>query len=468
MNHVKVKLTRIFRNWFLSSVRAAFEKHPKMLTPSIRLAHINILSATTQHASGLQWIKTTKQWKITYYQDSHTVYVMRAAHEFVYTALVNYTAVPNCDDELCVEILTYFMAILLEHPWSNPGNIVVVDDEDIKRRNLPMLNLICYMLEKCIESQKRSRIVFHILITQKFEMNLWKLAEMSHDQQFLGHVLRAFVFSNFARFSSMDIPAFSPDTEDLPLEKFVLNFYNYMNFCILRRSSRNIIVMAEMNHMLWKKLGDRAPMELMTTHKIKFGDQVLLLQLLPIIYVIKTRQPTVTDREYLDEFTMKLFKISCEFTIRLMYSFRDLLRTNADNIADLACKSIQGILAVRESLSRERAIIVFQALVFIMKEFTPDICVAGEKAVVDLALLNEIPNLLSAILTGLYELIKVYRLTWNECLETTTVVNFMLAFLNNPNLSTRVIDAISNHRKTKLNVPVLAISPSAETYPIVD
>jgi BRCA1-associated ATM activator 1 len=400
------------------------------------LAHIVLLKAIAKHDSGLEWIKDTKQWKTcsSYYEDTHTVYVIRETYEFLYTILEKFASESHRDDELCIEILQSIMSCLINRPWAS--EIVVVDDEHVQRQNLPMLNLICFILEKCIESKQRSRISYHILITLKFEFNLWKLADMSHDQVFLGCVLRSFVLSNFARFSSMEIPETNPTAEDLPLEKFVLNFYNYMNFCISRRSSRNIIMMSEMNHQLWKKLGDRAPLELMKTHKIKFGDQVLLLQLLPIIVVIKG--PKSQEREYLDDFLLSLYKISCEFTIRLMYAFRDLLRTNAESIPDLAYKSIQGILAMRESLSRERAIIVFQALIYTLKEFTPDICVQGEKAEVDVALVMELPNLLSAIFTGLYELIKNYRLTWNECIETLSLVNFMLAFLNNPNLSMRV------------------------------
>ncbi|KNE87510.1 hypothetical protein PSTG_19104, partial [Puccinia striiformis f. sp. tritici PST-78] len=44
--------------------------------------------------------------------------------------------------------------------------------------------------------------------------------------------------------------------------KFGLNFINMMNFCITRGECYIFIKLAELNHVLWKKLGARAPKEI--------------------------------------------------------------------------------------------------------------------------------------------------------------------------------------------------------------
>lgn len=203
-----------------------------------------------------------------------------------------------------------------------------------------------------------------------------------------------------------------------------------MNFSITRRCSRNILMMAELNQMLWYTLGSRARM-------IKFEDQLIILHVIPILYVIKSRKPGET--ECLDNYIMKLFNISCEHTTRLCYAFRDLLMTMDQNVSELACLSIQGVLAMKNTLHRDRAVIIFQALVYTLKEFAPDGCFFAVPVTQTHSDLLNSPNLLSAILNGLYSLIKNYHITWKECIESTTMVNFMLALLGNPNLPPRVI-----------------------------
>lgn len=105
--------------------------------------------------------------------------------------------------------------------------------------------------------------------------------------------------------------------------------------------------------------------------------------------------------------------------------------------------SFLGLLSLKKVLHRDRAILAFQTLIFTLKEYVPDgICSAilppQDPCVADTELLLQTPNLLSAILNGLNDLIKSYSITWKECIESTMLVNLMLALLKNPNLSSRV------------------------------
>lgn len=94
-------------------------------------------------------------------------------------------------------------------------------------------------------------------------------------------------------------------------------------------------------------------------------------------------------------------------------------------------------------LHRDRAILAFQTLIFTLKEYVPngtcsDTPPPQYSCVADTELLLQTPNLMSAILNGLKDLIKNYSITWKDCIESTMLVNLMLALLKNPNLSSRV------------------------------
>jgi hypothetical protein len=250
----------------------------------------------------------------------------------------------------------------------------------------------------------------------------------------------------------MDIPTDDKKTVDLDFKIFTIHFFNQITFLIGRKSFKNIIKAGEMNHRLWKLLGDRAPPEdILENQKIKFGDQILVIQVLPILFVFKSVQSRYAQNDrYVENFCRKIFDISCEFTTRNLYAFRDALIANGNYkiVAELAAKSIQGMLSIKDALKRERAILAFSILIYLLKEYVPE-CRENEQLTLDgnkkwipkcanTELLLQTPNLLSAILSGLFDLIKNYKITWNECIESTTIVNLMLALLNNPNLSTKV------------------------------
>ena len=105
--------------------------------------------------------------------------------------------------------------------------------------------------------------------------------------------------------------------------------------------------------------------------------------------------------------------------------------------------TILGLLSLKKVLHRDRAILAFQTLILTLKEYVPNgICSVipppQNPSVADTELLLQTPNLLSAILNGLNDLIKNYSISWKEFFESTMLVNLMLALLKNPNLSSRV------------------------------
>lgn len=416
------------------------------------MSHVQLLLVLSKHNSGLHWIKISKSWLacLEYSKENQTIYLEREIAKFIYTVLDKFCTLTN-DYDLCDEILHNILSPLVDNfGTEDSADIVVVDESEVERELTPILSLVGYIFQKCIESDKRSRIAYLILVKHRFEVNLWRLTSLAHNIDFAGKIMRVHIMGNYTRLRSLDIPIEDDKTTDLTFNKFTISFFNYMNYCIARRSGRNIIMMAELNHVLWKSIGDHGPEEvILENQNIKFGDQVLLLQLLPLIYVIKAYEKKDKDddeKEYLDKFCMKLFDISCGHTTRLLYGFRDMLTVSDINASELATKSIQGIISLQNSLGRDRAIIAFQAFMYILNEYltcshdgqASDGIPSHMHTRITTNLLIETPNLLSAILNGLYQLIKIYRITWKESIESTVLLNFMLGLLNDSNLSPRV------------------------------
>lgn len=114
----------------------------------------------------------------------------------------------------------------------------------------------------------------------------------------------------------MQIPTDDKTAKPLSFEKFTINFFNYIYFCTERFDPHNVLIVSEYVGRLWTKLDaiNMQPDDAISHSNLKFGDQILMIQLMPILHVIKERAKEET--EYLDKFCLKLFYISCEYTTR--------------------------------------------------------------------------------------------------------------------------------------------------------
>lgn len=391
-----------------------------------------------QHSVGTYWLINSKSWQlvIDYCMENQTVYVVRECQSFITKFLFKISSILN-DDELSTEILTVIVEPLNDATVIIDGT-VTVDSSDMQRKVNPRIDLVCHTLEQCVRSETKTNIPQQLLSkTIDFKMVLWRLTGMTKDHVFFRNIMRALVLMNVAAF----VDKLSDNTATtLTHNQFGLNFFNQMKFCLVHRSPLTLLACAQQYHLLWASLGSRVPEEIeLETNKIKFENQIIILQMMPILICIKKeKKQEGVAAELFDTYIMKLFDISIDHTLRLCYALREMMSTNKAIASDCATKSIQGILAMKCVLHRDRAIFVFQALCYSLKDFAFD----SEPDATEMNTDNliEMPNLLSAILTGLHAMVKEYRITWKESIETVCLMKFMMLLLNKPNLSTRVRD----------------------------
>lgn len=419
-----------------SSMNQVIRTNSKLQIPSVKLAHVQVLCAMLKHSIGTLWLMNTKSWRnvIEYCMENQTIYVVRESQAFITDFIYKAASVLN-DKDLCMEIITTILAPLHEAVIIQDST-VCVDSSDLQRKVLPCIDVMCHIMDHCIRSEVKTCIPLQLTKTTKFKVTLWRLTDMTKDQMFLKNILRALVLLNFVEFVDK-LSDNAATSTTYAQNQFGLNFFNHMKICILHRSALALLAMAKLYHSLWTTLGARAPEEIqLENNKIKFENQIIIMQLTPILFCIHHQRAKVADSELFDTYIMKLFDISTDHTLRVCYGFRDLLMQNKSIVPDIAAKSIQGILAMKNQLHRDRAVYVFQALSYTLKEFAFEFTADVNQMNTDK--LIEMPNLLSAILTGLHALVKEYRITWKESIEAVCLLNFMLQLLNKPNLSTRL------------------------------
>lgn len=404
------------------------------------MAQVQVFRSILKHPTGAQWLRQSNAWSIAlaYCLEGQTVYVVREATQFI-TDFVFKVATEFNDDEFLIETLRQITMPMANEVVVIDGT-VSVDSSGLQRRVRPSLDLLCHLSDHLIRSEYKTNIPEHILKTTGTKMNLWRMTDKTLDPVFFKLIMHTIVFVSYLEF--VDNLAEPKDKVTLTLahNQFGLHFFNHMKFCLLHRNPCALLSIAKLYHVLWNTLGTRAPEEIeLESKKIKFENQIIILQLMPIIFSIQKPKAGQSELEIFDTYIMKLFDISTDHTMRICYAYRDLMMTyHRSKMSTITAKAIQGILAMKSVLHRDRAVYVFQAMSYCLKAFADADTVDDTNVEMQTDVLIEMPNLLSALLTGLHTLVKDYRITWKESIESACLLNFMLVLLNRPNLTMTV------------------------------
>lgn len=431
----------------LDKIQRGINAHKDLQTASTKLCHLKLFRAISQHSIGLHWLRQTKCWNtiIEYYKSNGTIYFIRETGQFFFELFTNFSDVMK-DEETTLEALEALMDPVIKYKGLNPDEISkVVDNDDIANELVPVINIVSHILWLCIESKKRSRIAYFILLKYRFENKIWIIQDCVHnDAAFLIAICKGHIVSNFARLSSMDIPPSDQKAKDLSFDEHAVHFYNLALFCCMRRVYKCIHVVMESHHQLWSMLNEDIIKEnVLANHDLRFGDQVIMIQTFPIVYAINSQYKS--NDGYINDLCTKMFNMSCEHTVKILYNLRDcLVHENFDFLANLAANSVHSLIAVKKTIKRDRVILAFQILIHVLRSYIEDSSDgSGNNSNVSTQLILQAPNLLSAILNALNEMISYFSFTWKECIESTAIVPLLLCLLENPNMSPKVSSTIN-------------------------
>uniref|UniRef100_A0A336M6H2 CSON011759 protein n=1 Tax=Culicoides sonorensis TaxID=179676 RepID=A0A336M6H2_CULSO len=423
---------RIEANQILEKFVLLIKKNDELQMSVVILAFTLLLRQLNNLRQSISSICNLKVWTLLFNFDNphHTQLSLREQSGFIVDLLI--ILEERKQYSLCYTIIESMISPLVKKKWYDATKQhCTLNDPDIKVLMQTFHQYMEHFFLHIIKQKKKLVSSYYLLVKFSYQNKGWESRDVSIEATYVHQLLRSEIAADFVRLVFMRIPSEDNISKPLSFEKFTINFYNYIYFCTERLDPHNVLIVSEYVARLWAKLGhiNMQPSEVISHSNLKFGDQILMIQLMPVLHVIKERNNEET--EYLDKFCLKLFYISCEYTTRHLYAIQEVLRLSGKCVLDLACKSIKSLVQSQGLLTNDRAILVFQALIYCLSEFLP-LSSASEVLVV-----LEKQHLLSSLLSGLYSLIKNYRITWKECIESSTLVNISLALLANPLLTAR-------------------------------
>ena len=408
------------------SVENGIERHSQ---PSINLSHIKLLRSISKHSMGLMWLKKVKAWKIAimYYKRFPTTEMICECAAFLYDILGKFSDL-MMDGNLCDEIMEDIFAPFNKNDWTTNG----IASELVKIEIMPTIDICSHILTMCIESQKTSKTAHYILVKFRFENHLWWIGEhIENNDDLIGVICRGLTTANFATFTNIDEPPNNLSSYEI----FTSNYYNIMEFAIKRQSFANIPTIAEMHHKLWNKIAVHKHDK---TLYFKIAHQVITIQTLPIVQIIKNKLDKLTN--FMSVISTDVLKKNSEETIKLLGQYNKCLDgLEVEVLTELAIKSLQSTSSLKETLDRDSIVLALKILIYALAGYIDEPCNENfNRPTVNEQLLVKSERFLSALLIELGSFINDFKITWKECVESTSIVRFSLTLLDYNKLDSKV------------------------------
>lgn len=387
---------------------------------------------------GLLWLKQVKAWKVAImaYEKYPTTEMISECAAFLYDIIDKFSGL-MMDDNLCNEIMEDIFAPFYKTEWKSNAD---AESEMMHQDLIPTIDVCSYILTLCIESQKTSKTANYILVKFQFENNLWGIGELiGKNDDLVGGICRGLTTANFATFTNIDEPLDKASNLS-SYELFTSKYYNIMKFAI--QSFGNILTIADMHHKLWNKLDIHKHDK---TMNFKISHQVITMQTLPLVQMIKSKLNKTSN--LMCEISTDILKKNSEETIRLLYQYRDCLDClETEVLTELAVKSILSTASLKETLDRDSIILTLKILIYALAGYIDEPCNKNfNRPTVNVQLLEKSKLVLSALLIGLGDFINDFKISWKECVESTSIVRFSLALLNCKTLDSKVSFIFSSY-----------------------
>ncbi|XP_011179236.1 uncharacterized protein LOC105210142 [Zeugodacus cucurbitae] len=432
--------------------------------PSIKLGVIRLLHAVSKYSIGLAYLRTMSVWQflIEYCNQAHTLYVVREARHLLYEMLYKFD-VKTKDAKVVKEILSEVFQPIMENVYDshNESIVINVDDYELQHKLSSTLALISFILQQTLESEEKTSIAQICKTEYNIDITVWKLTEISHNENFIRKILETLSSFYFAKlvhdkWTGDQIPADN-------FNELCVSIFNQMKFCVSRNYCVTFLNVAEINHKLWKKLQlhNRVPKEVFIENElVRFEHQLITFQLLPLHILLRSHE--FLEEEIFEKYMTKIFEIVCELTLRISYAYRDLLFNKPPTTnADLSIKAIHGAMSMVDILERDQAVLVFQACIYALKQFMitlyphnmldcPDDSACTLKQIPSFSVISEFSNVVHAILVAMQTLIERFKITWKDSIETICLVNCVLYLLQTDDLPTKV--SVQSLKLLKLSI----------------
>lgn len=417
--------------------------------PSLKLGYITLLSSFLNHPCGIEYLVTTNYWQdaLKYCLSNQTLYIIKEGREFMYKLLDNTVSNIQFSNMLAKEVLSALFKNHLENDTSFPE----IKEEQLRIAISPTLELISYILENHFKSpnfaNKNHQIPILLLKTNNLADKIWKMVLMIHNPDLLLQLEKIMIMIYFLEMHINCTENLYPREE---IREAASSIFQMIRTHLSKREITSIIKLCYWIHYFWQFITPYCYRSNNEENPILFENQILVVQMMPLFCISnKPCQRKMTELmldEFRENFVTKLFKIMCETTIRMCYTWRSII-LEEDETLEYAQLAIDCLLKSRMYFKRETAVICFQAILYNLKDIAHFAAKHANNAQIEF---NKYSNYVVTIIDAIILFIKDYDFTWRESLETLCIMTCCLDILSYKDWPPKVNITLNNQTKCSI------------------
>lgn len=415
------------------NVLKEFKEINTPISPSLRVAYMELALALAQHDSGVAWLLQTGIWRevLGLCNEKQTVFVVRQTYKFAAKFLWR---INDMGDEANVTlVINHIMKPVRQIEFLKLDSVSSEEEERILKIVEPMLQMLLLILTETHRIEQPSLIINNFQ-QQSVISHMYIMFDRMRKEDTIILIARIKFWLVLAKiFSSKpftsDVVYDAQDLMDLSV-----NAFNTIHVLVSRRSATLVLDYCNnCNQILTRVWKDK---KLMTGIKeVDMQKQFLFLCLVPTFVFVKCKHRlSEMTNEGLNELTTKMLNTTCQHTARAAYALRDL--TLELGILSVTLHSVKRLTCLKSHLNDEQANLVFQVLFYVLTKFDPTESNSVEDELMEDS--QDKVNVLTYVLDTVLYLVKNYNINWCKSLEVICLYNVVYCLLKRPNLSCKV------------------------------
>ncbi|KZC11785.1 PREDICTED: uncharacterized protein LOC107189986 [Dufourea novaeangliae] len=424
-----------------------FKLREDNLSSSVKMAYTTMLSDLIQHRSGRQWVIESEVWRdiVKHAHWNHTMYVTRESQNFLWLLLLNEQQNTN----FCKEIILAIAAPLITNSFES--QVCQKFEENYLEQNKLLcttLDLLTSIMENTLFANVDNAIPELCQEVIDLDMRVKALFEACISTKLLPHVHKLLLLCFVVPLRR----AIREEQETISADISYKFCYEICYISMMLLSKNYIIEIVKTNKFLmiyWKKLQLLRKFDI--SQQYKFEHQAITLMIMPLCVCIKH---TYITHDLFDMFIDKMCDVTGTIVQRLAYNIRDSVYKNDLPLPHICKVSIDILLEITDIMDRDIAVIAFQTLCHVLKNFVPEICNEtsnvgtnnatnlenGSRKYTIVSPLEgnpivDQPALLASLLNGLAVITEKFKLNWRECVETICLLSLAQEILKHAGIT---------------------------------
>lgn len=316
------------------------------------------------------------------------------------------------------------------------NNTKQTNDEQFKEHITPTLRFITTIMEQYLKKECINRGSQHIanlfIKNHRLEQIIEALLTVATDEDLMYELANlAYVIG----FVNICVDAKDYMFTEMEIKPVVQKMFCVISDSITKQYCYNVMKLSHVAVRYWHLIRPRLmPCASNIPKDIKkepliFENQLVILHSMPafnfVIFRFNMPINKIFQDDIRDNFANKVMRNMCEYTIRLAYNYRQALAEKKHGY-ELGTVALDYIKETKPSYDRDQAVIIFQALVYLLKDivtFTKD-----DAGLIEIAK-NE-AEFLNSLLILIGQFIEDFRITWRDCVESICIVGLTLYFIS--------------------------------------